>query len=173
MLTGDVADPVALEEAGALKADVLVAVTGEDQVNLVVSLLSKRHFAIPRVVARVNDPANHWMFTDDWDIDVAVSASNTLLSLIQEATSAADTVGLLTLGRSGVGLVETTLTDQSTAVAKCLSDLELPKGAIVAAVVRSGKAHVPGGSFRLEVGDEILVVTDTATREDIRHAFQH
>lgn len=173
VLHGDACDPTVLEEAGALKADVLVAVAGEDQVNLVVSLLAKRHFDIPKVVARVNDTDNHWLFTDHWGVDVAVSASATLLSLIQEATSIADTVGLLRLGRAGVGLFETTLTDQSSAVGRSLSDLHLPGGAIVAAVLRDGRPTVPGGSFTLEVGDEVLVISESATEDDIRKVFQH
>ena len=172
VLYGDAADPTVLEEAGALKADVLVAVAGEDQVNLVVSLLAKRHFDVPKVVARVNDTDNHWLFTDHWGVDVAVSASATLLSLIQEATSVADTVGLLRLGRAGVGLIETTLTEESSAVGRALTELHLPGGAIVAAVLRNGQPNVPGGSFMLEAGDEILVVSETATEEDIRKVFQ-
>lgn len=172
VIHGDAANPVVLEEAGALKADVLVAVAGEDQVNLVISLLAKRHFDVPRVVARVNDTENHWLFTDHWGVDVAVSASHTLLSLIQEATSVADTVDLLRLGKAGVGLIETTLTETSSAVGKRLADLKLPAGAIVAAVVRGGRPNVPGGSFTLEVGDEVLVVSETATEQDIRQVFQ-
>jgi trk system potassium uptake protein TrkA len=173
VLHGDAADPTVLEVAGALKAEVLVAVTGEDQVNLVVSLLAKRHFDVPKVVARVNDSDNHWLFTDHWGVDVAVSASATLLSLIQEATSVADTVGLLRLGRAGVGLIETTLTEQSSAVGKSLSDLHLPGGAIVAAILRGGEPTVPGGSFVMENGDEILVISESATEDDIRKVFQH
>jgi len=172
VLHGDAANPVVLEEAGALKADVLVAVAGQDQVNLVISLLAKRHFDVPRVVARVNDAENRWLFNERWGVDVAVSASATLLSLIQEATSVADTVGLLTLGKAGVGLIETTLTDQSSAVGKTLSDLPLPPGSIVATVVRDGQPNVPGGSFILEPGDEVLVVSESATEADIRRVFQ-
>jgi trk system potassium uptake protein len=172
VLLGDAANPVVLEEAGALRADVLVAVAGQDQVNLVISLLAKRHFDIPRVVARVNDAENRWLFNERWGVDVAVSASATLLSLIQEATSAADTVGLLTLGKAGVGLIETTLTEQSSAVGKKLADLPLPPGSIVATVVRAGQPNVPGGSFVLQPGDEVLVVSESATEQDIRRVFQ-
>jgi trk system potassium uptake protein len=173
IVLGDAANPVVLEEAGALKAEVLVATAGEDQVNLVVSLLAKRHFDIPRVAARVNDSENHWLFTEAWGVDVAVSASATLLSLIEEATSVANTVALITLGRSGVSLIETTLTEGSTAVGKTLADLTMPAGTVIATVLRTGQPKVPGGSFRLEVGDEILVVSEAATEEDIHHLFQH
>ena len=172
VLCGDGAEPTALEEAGALRADVLVAVAGADQVNLVVSFLAKRHFAVPRVVARVNDIDNEWLFTDKWGVDVAVSASATLVSLIQEATSVAATVGLMHLGTAGVNLIETTITSQSSAVGKALSELPLPGGTIVVAVLRGGEPAVPGGSFTFEAGDELLVVSDSATEADVHHVFQ-
>ena len=172
VLRGDACEPIALEEAGALKADVLVACTGDDEDNLVISLLAKRQFDVPRVVARVNYPENQWLFNDRWGVDVAVSASASLASLIQEATGAADTIGLARLSGAGVGLIETTITEQSSAAGKALSEIRLPPGAIVATVVRGGQPNVPGGSFRLEVGDEVLVVSESATEADIRLAFQ-
>jgi trk system potassium uptake protein TrkA len=172
VVQGDACNPVVLEEANALKADVLVAVAGEDQVNLVIALLAKRHFDVPRVVARINEPDNEWLFTDRWGVDVAVSASSTLLSLIQEATSVADTVRLVTLPKAGVRVIETTLDATSSAVGQTLSELGLPPGCIVGAVVRAGQPKVPGGAFVLEVGDEVLVISEAATEEDIRRAFQ-
>jgi|APFre7841882630_1041343.scaffolds.fasta_scaffold34607_2 trk system potassium uptake protein TrkA len=169
---GDACEPASLEEAGALRADVLVACTGDDEDNLVISLLAKRHFDVPRVVARVNNPGNEWLFTDRWGVDAAVSASNALLPIIEEATGSSDTVGLLQLRTAGVGVVETMITDLSRAAGKTLAQLHLPQGAIVASVVRDGKAHVPGGDFELHAGDEVLVVSDTATKQEIREAFQ-
>jgi trk system potassium uptake protein len=173
VLHGDAADPTVLEEAGALKADVLVAVSGEDQVNLVVSLLAKRQFDVPRVVARVNDPDNEWLFTDSWGVDVAVSASASILSLIEEATRTVDTVGLLRLGTAGVSLIESTITKESSAAGKALSDLRLPEGTMVAAVLREGQPTVPSGSFTLQIGDELIVISESATETDIRNVFQN
>lgn len=172
VIVGDAADPTVLEEAGALTADVLVAVAGEDQVNLVVSLLAKRHFDVPRVVARVNEPENEWQFNEEWGVDVAVSASASLLSQIQEATKSADTVGLLRLGTAGVSMIETTITTESSSVGKALADVHLPSGSIVAAVLREGQPTVPGGSYVLQPGDEIIVITDSATEGDVRRVFQ-
>jgi trk system potassium uptake protein len=172
VLYGDAAEPTVLEEAGALKADVLAAVTGGDQVNLVVSLLAKRQFDVPRVVARVNEPENHWLFTDRWGVDVAVSASATVLSLIEEATSLADTVGLMRLGTAGVNLIETTITAHSSAIGKSVSEVGLPGGTMVAAVLRGGQPKVPSGSFTLEIGDELLVISEAATEADIHQVFQ-
>jgi len=172
VLLGDACAPDVLEEAGSLKADILVASTDGDEDNLVISLLAKRQFDVPKVVARVNNPENRWLFSERWGVDVAVSASSTLLSLIQEATGTLDTIGLLDLGRAGVRLIETTLTEDSLAVGKTLAQIKLPPGCLVATVIRASKASVPRGDFTLEAGDEVLVVSESATEADIQAAFQ-
>jgi len=169
---GDACEPAALEEAGALKADVFIASTGDDEDNLVISFLAKRHFDVPRVVARVNNRRNEWLFSARWGVDHAVSAVSALMPLIQEATGSADTVGLVRLAAGGVGVIETTLTDQSRAVGQTLADLEIPKGAIVVAVVRADGVHVPDGRFGLEAGDEVLVVSEAVPPDQIRRVFQ-
>jgi trk system potassium uptake protein TrkA len=172
LLVGDGCDPMVLEEAGALNADVLVATTGDDEDNLVIALLAKRQFEVPRVVARINHPENEWLFTDRWGVDVAVSAATSLMSQIEEATATADTVGLLELASAGVSVIETLITDRSIAAGRTLAEIKLPTATIVATVVRGGEPRVPSGSFRLEVGDEVLVVTESAAANDIRAAFQ-
>jgi len=172
VLHGDACDPNVLEEAGALKADVMVATTGDDEDNLVISLLAKRQFDVPRVVARINYPENGWLFNERWGVDVAVSASATLLSLVQEATGSAETVDLIHLSTAGVRMIETTLAATSTAVGKTLAEISLPAGTVVATVIRGGQPHVPGGPFQLEAGDEVLVISETATDKDIQSAFQ-
>jgi trk system potassium uptake protein len=172
VLYGDACDPTVLEEAGALKADVLVATTGDDEDNLVISLLARRQFDVPRVVARVNYSENEWLFTDRWGVDVAISAATSLMSQIEEATASADTVGLLELASAGVRVIETLITPKSRAAGLTLAEIRLPTETIVATVVRAGEPKVPDGSFRLEVGDEVLVVTESSTEDDIRAAFQ-
>jgi trk system potassium uptake protein TrkA len=172
LLVGDGCDPMVLEEAGALNADVLVATTGDDEDNLVIALLGKRQFDVPRVVSRINHPENEWLFTDRWGVDVAVSAATSLMSQIEEATATADTVGLVELASAGVSVIETLITDRSLAAGRALAEIKLPTATIVATVVRGGEPRVPNGSFRLEVGDEVLVVTESATANDIRAAFQ-
>ncbi len=172
VIYGDACEPAVLEEAGALNADVLMAVTGDDEDNLVASLLSKRQFDVPRVVARVNYPKNEWLFTDKWGVDVAVSASATLMSLIQEATQSSDTIGLARLRGGAVGLIETTLAATSSAVGKHVNAIALPEGSIVAAVIRGGVPLSPGAELELATGDEILVLSGSATEDDIRALFQ-
>jgi trk system potassium uptake protein TrkA len=172
LVAGDACEPAALEEAGALNADLLVAATGDDEDNLVISLLAKRQFAVPRVAARVNDPDNGWLFDHRWGVDVAVPAASPLISLIEEATGATDTVALLRLTKAGVNVIETVIAPGSQAAGHPLGDIVLPAGTVVATVVRGGKPIVAGADFELQPGDELLVVSDTARMEDIHAAFQ-
>jgi trk system potassium uptake protein TrkA len=169
---GDACEPFILEEAGVLAADLLVASTGDDEDNLVISLLAKRQFAVPRVAARVNDPDNAWLFDDRWGVDVAVSAGATLMSLIEEGTGATDTVGLLRLTHAGVNLIETVIRPRSKMVDRPLGDVRLPPGSVVAAVIRAGRPAVPDASYLLRADDEVLVVAQTADQQEIDHAFQ-
>lgn len=171
LVAGDACEPTVLEDAGAHTMDLLVAATGEDEDNLVISLLAKRQFAIPRVAARINDTDNTWLFDHHWGVDVAVPAATPLISLIEEATGAADTVALLRLRKAGVNLIETAITPQSRAVGHPLADITLPAGTVVAAVIRNGKPTVPGPEFQLQPGDELLVVSQAATGQDIDAAF--
>lgn len=169
---GDACEPTVLEEAGAHSADLLVAATGEDEDNLVICLLAKRQFAVPRVAGRVNDTDNAWLFDQNWGVDVAVPAAAPLISLIEEATGTADTVALLRLGKAGVNVIETAITPHSRSVGRRLAEVSLPPGTVVAALIRDGQPIVPDGGFPLRAGDELLVVSDTATERDINTAFQ-
>ncbi|MCD0484513.1 TrkA family potassium uptake protein [Streptacidiphilus sp. ASG 303] len=171
LVLGDACDPAVLEGAGALTADLAVAATGADEDNLVVCLLAKRRFAVPRVVARVNDGENTWLFDHRWGVDVAVPAATPLVSLIEEAAGAADTVALLRLSRAGVSVIETTLSAQSRAAGRTVGDVALPGGTVVAAVVREGRPTVPGPDFRLRPGDELLVVSQSATDQEVHACF--
>jgi len=172
LVAGDACDPAFLEHAGALTADLMIAATGRDEDNLVISLLAKRQFQVERVAARVNDVDNAWLFDRRWGVDVAVPAATPLISLIEEATGATDTVALLRLSKAGVNVIETTITDRSRAVGRALADIGLPAGSVIATVVREGRPTVPAAGMRLRPGDELLVVSHTATEQEIHAAFQ-
>jgi trk/ktr system potassium uptake protein len=172
LVAGDACEPTVLEDAGALTTDLLVAATGDDEDNLVISLLAKRQFAVPRVAARINDTDNGWLFDDRWGVDVAVPAATPLISLIEEATGTTDTVALLRLSKAGVNVIETAITPHSRAVGHALADITLPAGTVVAAVIRNGAPTVPNPKFQLQPGDELLVVSEAATEQDIHAAFQ-
>ncbi|MFE9924812.1 potassium channel family protein [Streptomyces sp. NPDC005774] len=172
LMAGDACEPAFLEHAGVLTADLVIATTGNDEDNLVISLLAKRQFAVPRVAARVNDAENTWLFDQNWGVDTAVPAATPLISLIEEATGATDTVALLRLSKAGVDVIETAITPRSRAAGHTLAEIALPAGTIVATVVRDGRPTVPTPEMRLQPGDELLVVSHAATEQEIHAAFQ-
>jgi trk system potassium uptake protein TrkA len=147
------------------EVDVMVAVTGDDEDNLVISLLAKQEFAVPRVIARVNHPRNHWLFNEAWGVDVAVSTPQILAGLVEEAVSVGVLVRLLQFEGSNTRLVEVTLAEGSPAESQAVADLGLPRGATIVAIVRAGHVVVPRADTVLDRGDEVLLLA-SANIED-------
>ncbi|MGQ5637863.1 MULTISPECIES: potassium channel family protein [unclassified Streptomyces] len=172
LVAGDACDPALLEHAEVLTCDLIIAATGRDEDNLVISLIAKRQFDVGRVAARVNDAEDAWLFDQRWGVDVAVPAATPLISLIEEATGATDTVALLRLSKAGVEVIETAITERSRAAGRTLGEIRLPNGTVVATVVRDGRPTVPGPEVRLMPGDELLLVSHEATEQEIHAAFQ-
>ena len=170
VVTGDACEPSVLDRIDLNTVETVVPATGDDEDNLVVSLLAKRHYAVPRVVARVNNPKNTWLFTDDWGVDTAVSAPTILTWLLDTAVGVQDVVTLLRADRErkGVALVELTLDDEAAAVGRSPDALGLPGGATVVAVVRGDQVLPPGETGRLEAGDEVLAVTTLEAEPEVR-----
>jgi trk system potassium uptake protein len=163
----DACEVSSLEKIHLETADVMVAATGDDEDNLVVSLLAKQEFAVPRVVSRVNNPKNHWMFNQSWGVDVAVSTPHQLTAMVEEAVSVGTLVKLLSLGDGGANLVEVTLAPGSPAAGKLIADLEIPREATIVAVVRNRHVIVPRGDTRLVEGDEVVAMTTNDAESDI------
>jgi len=162
---GDACEVSNLTRAGIGDADVMVAATGEDQVNLVVSLLAKQEFAVPRVVARVNHPKNQWLFNETWGVDVSVSTPHLLSALVEEAVSVGSLVRLLQFEGGNARLVEVTLAQDSPARGLTLSAMDVPRDASIVAIVRDGKVVVPRGDTVMAPGDEVLaLVTNDSER---------
>jgi trk system potassium uptake protein TrkA len=160
---GDACDVAVLAAAGVTMADVVASVTGDDEDNLVVSLLAKQEFGVPRVVARVNNPNNYWMFNDMWGVDVSVSTPHLITSLVQEAVTVGSFVRLMQLKGGAAELVEVTLADSSPARDRALSELQFPRSATVVAIVRDGRVLVPNKETVLRVGDEVMaLITEDA-----------
>lgn len=166
----DACEVRSLHAAGMADADVVVAATGDDEDNLVISLLAKQEFAVPRVVARVNHPKNQWLFNQSWGVDVSVSTPHLLTALVEEAVSVGSLVRLLQFSGGEARLVEVTLADGSPAAGRSLADLEVPRDSSVVAVVRDTHVVVPRGDTILGVGDEVLALV-TADSEDIVKAL--
>lgn len=159
LIVGDACEVSELQEAGIADADVMVAATGEDQVNLVISLLAKQEFAVPRVVARINEPRNKWLFNESWGVDVSVSTPHLLTALIEEAVSVGSLVRLLEFEGGEAQLIEVTLAEDSPAIDRTIVDLGVPRDATIVAVVRGGHVVVPRGDTVLQGGDEVLALT--------------
>lgn len=149
------------------RADVVAAVTGDDEDNLVISLLAKQEFAVPRVVARVNNPRNEWMFTEAWGVDVAVSTPHLLTALVEEAVSVGTLVRLLSFEGGRARLSEATLTDDAPSVGRDLAELPLPRDCTVVAVLRGAHVIVPRGDTVLRSGDEVLVLTTPDVEDEV------
>jgi trk system potassium uptake protein len=165
---GDACEFNNLTEAGLADVDVVVAATGDDEDNLVISLLAKQEFAVPRVVARVNHPKNEWLFNEAWGVDVSVSTPHLLTALVEEAVSVGSLVRLLQFEGGEARLVEVTLADDSPAVNVPLSELGVPRDATVVAVVREAHVIVPRGDTVIEAGDEVLVLVTPDSEDAVR-----
>jgi trk system potassium uptake protein len=148
--------------------DVVVAATGDDEDNLVVSLLAKQEFAVPRVVARVNNPKNHWLFTQSWGVDVAVSTPHQLTAMVEEAVSVGTLVKLLSLGDGGATLEEVTLAADSPVVGKLLSEVSVPRDATIVCIVRNRQVVVPHPDLRFVQGDEVIVMATNAAEGAVK-----
>jgi trk system potassium uptake protein TrkA len=167
-LCGDGCEYSTLADAGVGEADVVVAATGDDEDNLVISLLAKQEFAVPRVVARVNHPKNHWMFNQTWGVDVSVSTPHLLSAVVEEAVTVGSLVRLLQLNASGARLVEVTLTDASPAAGRAISELGMPRDATIVAIVRRANVVVPRGDSIMEAGDEVVALVTPAAEDEVR-----
>jgi len=167
----DACEVTQLEEAGLAHADVVAAVTGDDEDNLVVSLLAKQEFGVPRVVARVNHPKNEWLFNETWGVDVSVSTPHLLTALVEEAVTVGTLVRLLQFEGGKAGLEEVTLAESSPAAGQQISNLRLPRTCTIVAVIRDQTVIVPRGDVSLEVGDEVIVLSTAESEADVKAAF--
>ena len=159
VLVADACEISALDEAGLPSCQVVVAATGDDKVNLVVSLLAKTEYGVPRVVARVNHPKNEWLFDDSWGVDVAVSTPRMLSALVEEAVTVGDLVRLMTFRQGDANLVELTLAPESRVVGNRVDTVVWPMDSALVAIVRGGRVITPTPDDTLEAGDELLFVS--------------
>ncbi|CCH29131.1 TrkA family potassium uptake protein [Actinosynnema sp. NPDC047251] len=167
----DACELSSLEDAGMQLCDVVIAATGDDKVNLVVSLLAKTEFAVKRVVARVNNPTNEWLFTESWGVDVAVSTPRILSALVEEAVTVGDVVRLMTLRQGQANLVEITLPADTPLGGVAVNTLRLPRDAALVTILRGGRVIVPTPDDTLEGGDELLFVAAADVEQEIRSAL--
>ncbi len=169
-LKGDGCEVATLQDAGVGRGDVLVAVTGDDEDNLVSCQLAKNHFGVPRTIARVNNPKNEPLFRL-LGIDVTVSATTILMSMIEHEMPRRALLHLLAIQRMGVEIVEAVLNPGARGVGKNISDLALPAESSIAAVIRGGAFLIPSGPLMLQEGDEIIALCRPEQEADLRYAL--
>lgn len=170
-LEADACEVANLEHAGLAGFDVVVSATGDDKVNLVVSLLAKTEFSVRRVVARINHPSNEWLFTEAWGVDVAVSTPRVLASLVEEAVSVGDLVRLFSLRQGQASLMELTLPAESQWTARPVRELSLPRDSALVAIIRGSRVIAPTQEDSVEAGDELLFVALPEVEDALRSAF--
>jgi len=158
-LLADACETSTLQEAGLEDCDVVVCATGDDKVNLVVSLLAKTEFGVPRTVARVNNPKNEWMFDEAWGVDVAVSTPRLMTALVEEAVSVGDLVRLFQFQQGRATMVEITVPTDSPSVGRAVGQLRLPEECVLVGIIRDEVPIAPSRDDSVEALDELLFIT--------------
>lgn len=157
---GDACDPAVLESCGITSVDAIVAATGDDEDNLVVAQLAKSQFNTKRVIARVNNPKNQWLFSKKWGVDIPISAPHIILQLIEEELSLGDIVTLMKLKEGKISLIEITVGSGSRADGKTVESLDLPQNSVIAAILTDEGVSIPFGGTILKSTNNLLIVTD-------------
>lgn len=171
LIFGHGSDPEILEKAGIHKTDVLAAVTEEDQMNLVVTTLAKMEFGVPRVVARVNNPKNAWLYNSQMGVDIGVNQADLMAHIIVEEMDLKDMFTLMKLNRGDYSIVSTTVSGDSKAVNQMVKNLSIPKKAVLISITRNDSVLIPKGDTQILPEDEILIFTDEPSRKELESLF--
>lgn len=167
VVNGDGAEALTLANAGAARADVVIAVTGEDEDNLVICQMARQKFHVARTIARVNNPKNESLFRL-LGVDVTVSQTNYILHLIEQAIPERSFVHLLSLRHPDLAIIEARITETSAAAHKALAEVMLPPNCVIAAIMRGTQLVVPGPGTEIEPGDDIIAVTQREQEDSLR-----
>jgi trk system potassium uptake protein TrkA len=171
IVLGDACEPWVLDEAELSEADVVVAATGDDEDNLVTSLLAKQEFAVPRVLARVNHPSNEWLFNEQWGVDQAVSPPHLLTAMVEEAVTTGDLIRLLRLEGGRASIVEMKLAPDSPVTGMALYELRLPSDTTIVAILREGHVVIPQPETTLAAGDEVVALASSESERTLRETI--
>lgn len=164
ILNGDGSSPTVLEQAGIHGAQVLAAVTGSDETNLVITSLGRFEFNVPRVLARINNSKNAWLFTPEMGVDVSINQAEILARLSAEEMSIGDMMTMLKIRRGKYSLVEEKIAPGAPAIGRALKELEFPPNCVISGIIRNGDMVLPRGTTVLEEGDEVLALVDEPAR---------
>ena len=167
-IVADACEVASLRIAKLETCDVVVAATGDDEDNLVISLLAKQEFGVPRVVARVNHPKNEWLFNENWGVDLSVSTPHLITALVEEAVTVGRLVRILQFEGGQARLVEVTLAENSPVIDRALRDVDVPRNATIVAIVRDEHVVMPRGDSVFEAGDEVLAMVTPESEDEVR-----
>lgn len=167
IVPGDGSSPSILETAGIDKAQVLAAVTGDDEDNLVITTLGRFEFNVPRTIARVNNPKNAWLFNAEMGVDVALNQTDILAKMVAEEMSLGDMMTLLKLRKGEFSIVEEKVHPQAVVAGKAVRQLQLPPECVLIAVLRKGRLIVPRGDTVLEPVDEVIALVQSGSIKDL------
>jgi trk system potassium uptake protein TrkA len=167
---GDASELWVLERAGISRADLVIAVTGDDEDNMLISQVAKEKYRVERTIARVNNPRNKQWF-ELLGIGPVVSATDLILRLIEHEVPRYGLVHLLDLPEERLEIIELLLAEDSPVKGRRVGELELPEGSLLISVLRDGKGFVPGPDTVLESGDEVLAVLDPGMEEELKEFF--
>lgn len=171
LINENATDPQVLEKAGISSTDVLAVVSDEDEKNLVVSTLAKMEFGVSKVISRVNNPKNAWLYNSEMGVDVQVNQADIIAHLVVEEMDMQNMFTLMKLNRGEYSIVQMNVRESAKAVNKLLKDLSIPKKSVLISVTRDGEVVIPKGHTRILAGDEILILTDETSREELQRLF--
>ena len=167
IVNGDGSSPTVLEKAGIHKAQVLAAVTGSDETNLVVTSLGRFEFNVKRVIARINNSKNAWLFTPEMGVDVSLNQAEILARLTAEEMSLGDMMTMLKIRRGKYSIVEEKINANAPAIGMMIKDLQLPQNCVISGIIRNGDIILPRGVTMFEEGDEVLALVDNSARDNL------
>jgi trk system potassium uptake protein TrkA len=165
LFEGDPTDPATLVAAGIQTAHVVAAVTASDPDNLIITSLARFQYHVRRIIGRVNNPRNAWLFTPAFGVDVCLNQADIMAKLIEEEMSLGDMMTLLKLRRGNYSIVEEKIDPQAPAVGMAIKDLPLPEHCIISGILRHGEMVLPRGPTVMEAGDEVLALVDEPARD--------
>ncbi|MEW6240152.1 MAG: potassium channel family protein [Chloroflexota bacterium] len=164
---GDGTDPQVLEAVDVQRANVVAAVNADDADNLVAASLARHQYGVERVIGRVNNPRNAWLFTPEFGVDVALNQADIMSRLIEEEMSLGDMMTMLKLRRGKYSIVEEKINTGAPAIGTAIKDLPLPQNCVISGIIRHGEIVLPRGVTSLEEGDEVLALVDDSARDGL------
>jgi trk system potassium uptake protein TrkA len=170
VMQGDGCEVRLLEEAGLERADVVVAVTGDDEDNLVICQMAKKKFNVPRTMARVNNPRNEELFKK-LGVDATVSSTRIIYNLLEQEIDTGEVIPIAALKRGNIEIVETEIIPKSPVLHKKLTDLVMPEDTLIISIIRNDHGMLPTPDTTFELGDVVIALCNANKEEALRHLF--